>query len=125
MGKLLFILALLPIGLIGQAQTTRTLYTSPWKMSMAQMEDPSIHEEPSTIDTVAVWLDCADTTGRNIAYNVSIRGYEIKKLVKRKYPVYVYPNTPGYDWVHIGYLNSFKKPLIGYLVWGTKEINSK
>jgi hypothetical protein len=134
MKKLLLLFALLPIGLMGQTDT-KTLYTSSgsWNMSMAQIKDPSIHEEPSKTDTVAVWIDCADTTGRRIAYNVSVNGYIIKKVTGH-YWGSPEPNADGtvyaiaveYPiWEIIGYLDSFKRPLTGYLVWKTKEINSK
>jgi hypothetical protein len=117
MKKLLFILALLPIGLMGQTDTTRLLTTRP---------DPPTKPQ---VDTVAVWLDCADTTAR-INYNVTMRGFEIKKVTGH-YWGSPEPNEDGtvyaiaveYPiWETIGYLNSFKKPLIGYLVWKTKEI---
>jgi hypothetical protein len=67
------------------------------------------HKKPTTrpqVDTVAVWIDCADTTAR-INYNVTMRGYEIKKITGH--------------WVPFAYLNSFKRPLTGYLVWETRE----
>jgi hypothetical protein len=75
-------------------------------------------------DTVAVWMNCADTTGGSrIAYNVSIRGWEVRK--RKPYNGYLTATstggwTTGYD--TIGYLDSFKRPLTGYLVWGTEEV---
>jgi hypothetical protein len=72
-------------------------------------------------DTVAVWIDCSDTTGRNIAYNVSIKGYDIRKT-NTDVCTWIYPDNK----IHVGYLDSFKRPLTGYLVWETMEIiNSK
>jgi len=120
MKNLFFILALLPIGLMGQTDTTRLLTTRP------------DHPTRTQIDTVAVWIDCADTTAR-INYNVTMRGYEIRKVTGH-YWGSPEPNEDGtvYDiiveypiWTTIGCLDSFKRPLTGYLVWKTKEINSK
>jgi hypothetical protein len=83
------------------------------------------------IDTVAVWMDCADTTGgRKIAYNVSIKGWEVRKVTSH-YWGSPDPNPDGTVyaiaverpiWSTVAYLDSFKRPLTGYLVWATEEI---
>jgi hypothetical protein len=75
-------------------------------------------------DTVAVWIECADTT-KLISYNMTVSGYEVTKT----YWVPEYWDTRGFYltyheayWQtdHVCYLDHFKKPL-PFLGWGTKE----
>ena len=65
------------------------------------------------LDTVAVWLEYADTT-KVISYNMTIPGYDI--IDKNSRHLANYPDRIG----HVAYLNHFKKPL-PFLVWGVKE----
>jgi hypothetical protein len=115
MKKLLFILALLPIGLMGQTGTLRLLSTRP---------DPPTRVQ---IDTVAVWINCTDTAGRWIGSNYSIKGYEIiHRVESSEWGMYRERDSLKTGWIPyfetIGYLNYFRKPLTGYLVWETRKI---
>jgi hypothetical protein len=71
-------------------------------------------------DTVAVWLEYADTT-KIISYNMTVKGYEVVKLVDLNPPVWISDCVmKTTDWVHVAYLDHFKKPL-NRLVWGSKR----
>ena len=91
-----------------------------WRDSLSNIRD-SISPK---YDTVAVWIECADTT-KPISYNMTVSGYEVTKT----YWVPEYWDTRGFYltyheayWQtdHVCYLDHFKKPL-PFLGWGTKE----
>jgi hypothetical protein len=72
-------------------------------------------------DTVAVWLECADTT-KIISNNMTVKGYEVRKSAGNEWistgSDLMAVLTPIYT--HVSYLDHFKKPL-NRLVWGTKR----
>ncbi len=91
-----------------------------WNYSIQESTD---HPTRVQTDTVAVWIDCADTTAR-INYNVTMRGYEIRKSTGYYWGIIdkIGSEAAIPIWEPIGYLDSFKRPLTGFLVWETKLI---
>jgi hypothetical protein len=105
---------------------------STWQGSIATIQNPYLHQEPDPVyDTVAVWLECADTS-KPISYNMTQPGYEVKEY-GGSYWGGADPNPDGIVlavavrreiWNHVTYLDHFKNP-IPFLVWGVKERKEK
>lgn len=76
------------------------------------------------IDTVEVWMNCAEMDDRGLpSYNITMKGWEVR--TPKWVPAY-WDENDAYIWGHWeiekSYLNHFKHPLTGYIVWQTKEI---
>ena len=76
-------------------------------------------------DTVAVWIEYADTT-KPISYNMTVKGYEVREITGYYWTSDEYSlmaiQEPRYK--HVCYLNYYKQP-ITFLVWETKERREK
>jgi hypothetical protein len=75
-------------------------------------------------DTVEVWINFAEIEDRGlITYNISLKGWEVR--TPKWIPAHWDENDAyiwGYWEVEKSYLNHFKQPLTGYIVWQTKEV---
>lgn len=140
MKALLFFL-FLPISLMGQEKPDSALLAKIdsvsaewrkeflWRDSLGAIRD-SISPK---IDTVEIWMLCADTSGTGfIGRTATLKGWEVTKTYwvddhwqteDNGDSMVYYPARWRTD--HVAYLNHFKQPLTGYIVWQTKEINSK
>ena len=83
------------------------------------------HVSDPVYDTVAVWLEYADTT-KPISYNMTVKGYEVREITGYYWTSDEYSlmaiQEPRYK--HVCYLNYYKQP-ITFLVWETKERREK
>jgi hypothetical protein len=124
----LFLFLLLPFSLMGQVRIDTTTIT-PENFVMKSSDafwacDSVIFIHQPKLDTVEVWINCAEMENRGlIAYNVSIKGWEVRA------PKWVPAHWDGNNayilahWdIEKSYLNHFKQPLTGYIIWATKEI---
>jgi len=129
--KSLLFFFFLSLSLAGLGQDTTNFKTVLCDENRETFGIVGIHYELPIYDTVAVWIEYADTS-KPISYNMTQPGYEVKEY-GGSYWGGADPNPGGIVlavavrreiWNHVTYLDHFKKPL-PFLVWGVKERREK